>query len=601
MEKQQISLEELRNLSPDMISRIEIVRSPDIKYGNTMPCVLRIILRNDLGILGSMRYMHELDAYGTSEANPVITQLLRGGRYSLYNYTSVNHYDNRKLQERVDEWPDKTERSETYSRFLRPAKVDDRLSFRYEISPQTEVQVYGSVTLYKKKYHTDTQSPSSFLYTWNEQLYRGYSVGASFSHSFCLKDDGRMNEVNVQLIHSNRNISTEETYNSGVVNLAEVSERRNSFSVCANLKLQLGKGQTLSFGLNGGTNYNDYHHAGINDATLFQLREQSFYEDVFDYSCNAAYNVTLGNVQLSAWLHYSHYPTKRSDRLHPEASFTRQGGGLSPMLRMTCFIDKNKGRMMQLSLMQGQSTPNYNFFTPTVEYISPRLYSTGNPYLKDERQYSFYAEYAHNDNTQISFGLSYHNRETAVLLHQDTNDPTVWFTRPENIGRSWRVYSTFSKSGYLIPRVWYVNTSLYAEYNYKDAGQLQLNTIGCMLSSYHQWRVTPTFSFNLMLVAATKPKMLNGESLPFFYANPGFSLSLLGGHLSFNGQVNYLFYHNVRTTRHDKGFRYSETYLTKPVTASLTVMWNFHAGRKINNNRLQQTHSDGSGLSVPRL
>ena len=601
MDKQQITLDELRNLPLDLIQRIEVVRSPDIKYGATMACILRIVLRNELGLLGSLRYQHEQDEYGTLEANPVGTLLLRQGHHSLYNYASVSHYDNRKHQARVDEWPAKTERCEIQSRFLRPAKVDDRLSYRYEVSPQTEVQAYGSVTLYKSKDRNDTHGVSSYLGTLDEQLYRGYSVGASFSHSFGQQDEGPGHELNVQVTHSGRHILTDDTYDSGIVSLAHVRELQNRFGINASLKLHLDRQQTLSLSLSGGTDHNDYRHEGICDATLSQLREQSFYEDVLSYSASAEYDIQLGNVGLSAWLHYSHYPTKRTDRLHPEASFTRPSGGLNPWLRMTWHIDKNKGRMLQLSYMQGHSTPNYNYFTPTVEYISPRLYSTGNPHLKDERHYVFDAEYAHNYHTQITFGAYYHNRETAVLLHQSAEDPDEWFTRPENIGRSWRVYSTLSKSGYLIPRVWFVNTSLSAEYNFKDAGTLRLETFDGMLSSYHQWRVTPTLSLSLMFAARTKPHMLGGEGEPYVFANPGASLTLLGGRLSLNAQVNYLLYHNTRTTWFGEGFRYTQTYLTNPIIANLTVTWNFHVGRKIKDAQLKQTYSEGSGLSTPKL
>ena len=83
LDDRQISFDQLKALSPSMISRIEVVPQADASYGiNATGGVVKVYLRETGGLLGSLSFYGQADKYGYVDGSPRLNLLYSKGKFS---------------------------------------------------------------------------------------------------------------------------------------------------------------------------------------------------------------------------------------------------------------------------------------------------------------------------------------------------------------------------------------------------------------------------------------------------------------------------------------------------------------------------------------
>ena len=593
-----INWDELKNLPLEMISRLEVVRHGGIKYGKDQ-AVLRVVLRRVPGLLGTLRYDHGVYSYGSDLFSPSNTMLLRAGSHTLYSNLSFRHMDDLTKLFHTDYYEDHTEDIRQSSRY-KQNRLNESLSYQYEWTEATRLQVYGALSLSHKD-NDDYSFGPSYLNTLQKERYKGYSAGVKLFHAFGGMAGSRLHELEMTLGYYGRDISTDNNYVSTTPHTAGSREIQNNLNLDVFTRFSLPGNQKLSFRFNcyGGPNH--YSYAGITDPVLSALARQDYTESNFSQVVSASYNATWGDVFLNVNTGYYHIPFKHTDHQDPAGNFKRTSGGFSNNIFMRWNMDKQRGRALEVSFHQSFSIPNFYYFTPAVSYDTPTLYRTGNQHLEDEKRHSLELNYHLNDHTSLNATVNYQHNLVQVIMHEDADRPGVHFTRPENIGRSWVYNLSFNHGGYVIPRVWYMSHSLYLQYTYQGMGAQRLYAPFAALYSNHNWQVSSTLRLMLSITANPRMKTINGEFDGTVNLSPGASLSLFHDCLNVNLTANNLFGNRRKMTCYGNDFHFRVTPITHPDYLTLTLTWNFHAGRKIQQTRLTEVNASGTGLTIPGI
>ena len=594
-----ISRDELKNIPLKMVSRLEVVRHGGIKYGMGDVSVLRVVMRRIPGLLGTLHYAHALDEYGTYKIEPNNTLLLREGRHSLYNNLTYTHYDTQSKQQRWDHYEDGTQDVRLQSRTKRN-RLTDNLSYQYDLSDNDRLMLKSSVSFS----HTDKHNGSTGadnLYTLVKERYKSFQTGLNYNHSFGNLSDGRRHEWETEVSYSNSDIESDDDYQSSAWSHAESHEDRHNVGFRSYARFALSGKQNLSLCLSiyGGPKH--YRYTGITDATLSSIRQQDYTETVLGRSLSASYSATWHKLYVCASLSYDYAPTKHTDRLHADENFTRTSGGLISMLNLRWNIDIEQGRVLDVSYNNGYSIPNFYYFTPAVTYSSPTMYKTGNMHLKDENYHRLSMNFAFNNHLSINARINYSHNLVDIILHESKDNPDVHFTRPENIGHSFKYELTFNHSNFVIPKVWYMSNMLQVFYTYQRMDTQRFYAPSTFFMSSNMWMITPTFRLTLTAGATPRTKLLNGECEGCVLLNPGASLSLMKGNLNINLQGANILRKRQKMTYWGDGFSFTRRDITHPDYLTLTLTWNFHAGRKIQQTRLTEVNASGTGLTIPGI
>lgn len=145
LENREISLDELKALAPDMISRIEIIPFADATYGvNAAGGVVKVFLRQEGGLIGTASLNGEADDHGLVHATPRVNLLYANDKLSVNN----------NLQFGKGKWRTKSEReylstanesATTTAKVRRQKYISDNLSLRYKFNNVDRIDVYGGI------------------------------------------------------------------------------------------------------------------------------------------------------------------------------------------------------------------------------------------------------------------------------------------------------------------------------------------------------------------------------------------------------------------------------------------------------------------------
>ena len=151
----------------------------------------------------------------------------------------------------------------------------------------------------------------------------------------------------------------------------------------------------------------------------------------------------------------------------PDSSFRRSYNGLFPTIYASYKLDSNN--QLGISLGRRIDRPRYQDLNPFQFFIDKYTYGRGNPYLKP--QYSNNLEITHTFKGFLTTTINYSETKNmfSELFDQEGEYATV--VTSGNIGK--RINAGISMSAQ-IPVAKWLNTSLYANYNYnKLNGQLE--------------------------------------------------------------------------------------------------------------------------------
>lgn len=574
-----IDFDQFKALSPNMISRVEVVPHANARYGvNATGGVVKVYLRETGGLLGSASFSGQGDKHGYVTGTPRVNLLYAIGKFTVSNMARVTPYSHyvSKYEQDNGEGRDLT----TTDIVNRDRVLNDNLSMRYAFGKSDWIDLFGSVYLLKEDYRTNSTTGSENLLMGNDRRMGSYNAGLQWRKGFGKHDS----YFQLHTLYSKENDKTGADFTLNQVSEpAKQHSDRDNISVMPELYWNITEDMTLNTGAMFA--YFKDRHEDAGTQTFDYIADNDYTNMGRDYGAWVEYSVTLNKkLYLRAGLNYHGTKNEYNDRLDPSRSLEYYEDGLYPTLMGQWTFDREKSHYLSLGYRHYYSLPNYYYQIPAMNWQSENMYAIGNPDLRKENYDNLELTYS-NRAWWVSYTCNYGDNMVNVIMRQDADRPGTFYTRPENTGNrlQHRLMVGYANR---IAKFWYTNTTLYGSYvneNMRDNGY---HWTWAYLSSYNDFSLTDNLGLTLNLYAATKNKSASYVSNARYWWSLGARLSLFKGKVDASLGWTQVTYNHGKIKAEGSDFTYTRRDLSSDSRLQLTVTWNFNAGRKIQRTNL---------------
>lgn len=595
VDDRKVSFEQLKSIDPSMIDRIEIIPHADASYGiNARGGIVKVHLRSDGGLLGSVSMYGEADYYSPVRFSPGFNLLYSKGKISIGNFFDSRPYE-RYRQEYSETSVDEGVKNETHIKgFSYGRSLDENLSFRYSFNKFDRIDVYGGVGIGRgDSRQTSVSSDSETKMSTNDNN-RNYNAGLKFVKG--LSADGK----NYFVLKTEYNKSFENTDNRYAVDItSDIAHRKynlDGVSVEPYVSVDLTKMSTLSAGLN--YYYLIDRHQSQGTETLDYVSDMRFVNKGHDCAAWASYGITIGKLYMRAELNYMWGEQIYKDYLSPENNVTNIERGLFPTFVFQWNINQDKGRFLNIGYFRYYSYPNYYYRSPEVVWQNSQLYSVGNPSLKMQTYNQMQVYFSLNKSWSADYSMDFGNDLVKVLMQPDGSRPGVYFTRPENAGTSMNHTLRLTYSGRLFS-FWYSRNTLGAVYMEEKMPGRKVSNANISFRTDNDFTIYKGIGLTMAMSATSKTETLSYENNATYKINFGAYASLLKDKLSLNFVWSNVFYNRNKMKMYGDGWEVTRLTLHSRTRLMLTATWNFSLGAKI--KKVNLPTSSGMYRETPTL
>ena len=591
IDDKEASFEQLKALSPSMISRVEIVPHADAAYGvNATGGVVKVYLREEGGLLGSLSFYGEADKYGYVDGSPMVNLLYSKGKFTVSNmlrgmpyshYVSKNDQDNGEGQ------------AHTVTDGLNRGRLfADDLSLRYAFNKTDRIDVYGSVNLLKEKSTTNSTTGTDNLLLGNNLRSNSYSAGIQLRKGF--GGNGSYLQLISEYSKNKDNNDADYTYN-GEADPVGLRTDMDNFNIRPRLYWNFKENMTLSAGL--GFYYLIDRHKDDGTQKFNYIADGDYHSLGRDYDAWVQYSARLSDrLFIRAGLSYHGTESVYKNFLDPSSNTSIYEDGIYPTLFGQWTFNQKKLHYIALGLRHYYSLPNYNYRIPTMIWQGENLYSIGNPDLRKENYDDIEIFYSLNKAWSVSYDFNYGDNMVNVIMRRDAGREGVFYTSPENTGNRQR-HTVMVGYADRITKFWYTNTKVYGVYVNENAGQNGYDCALARFNSYNDFSVCDNFGITLNLYAATRSRNASYISNARYSVDAGARLSLFKGKADVSLVWANMLYNRGSIKVEGNDFTYMRRDLNPDSRVQLSVSWNFSAGRKIKNENLPTV--SGSSRETP--
>ena len=596
LDDREITFEQLKAISPTMIASIEIIPQADASYGiNATGGVVKIRLRKEDGLLGSVSLYAQADKDGIVQTTPNTNLLYQKGKFSLSNIaggTPYSRYSTGSIQKDVNQGSQST----TITNDANHEKAfSDNLSLRYSFNDTDRLDVYGGVSFLWKDYtqssSTSTTDGTSALKINNDGDMQTYKAGLHLNKSLG-------NSTNFFTF------TAEYTKNTSFANLlyryssttdkAEQIYDLDLFKVTPEFTVTLNKSMSVSVGFD--FEYMIDRHTDNGTETLGYITDGRFDNYGPNYITWAEYSAAFTDkLYLRAALMWHGGRTSYKDNIAPENSISKWDSGIYPSMALQWMMDKDKRRLLNIGYRRAYSYPNYNYRLPAVVWQSDKLYSIGNPDIDVQTYDNAEVYFALDRSWSASYGFFYGDDMVCVIMHQDANRQGVYYTIPENVGYKMTHTLRMTYAGRPL-KFWYSRNNLATVYNKEHSPGTTINNTQITFTSDNDFSLCRNFGLELSFSASSRGKTLSYEADATYSLSAGVRLSLLGDKLSINLRYANILYNHRKIHVDNTDWSLTRKDTSSMSRAMLTIAWNFNSGRKIQkadmptiNNPVRQT------------
>lgn len=596
IDDQQITFDQLKAIDPELIARIEIVPHADASYGvNASGGVIKIHLREKLGLLGSASLNSNANHDGIRDAAPSLSLLFSSGKLSIRNYVWARPFSHYITTNRQDEYTGDALTSQTFTKSTAEDKsLYESLSLKYSFSKLDRLDIYGGMSLlWNDKVQTDKYD-DNFLKTQNGGKPSYYSVGLQYKRWF--------GKDSLSYFHFRSDYNSSNEYSkfnylqNGTADIARMQAYSDVFSVEPLLYIHFKNGAALKTGID--YQYMSDRHEDNGTKILDYIPTGHYTHEGTDIGAWADYSMSIGKkFYIQAGLNYHGTRSKHYDYLNSGNNIKYWEDGLYPTVNMQWTVNDEKWSFLNIGYRHIYSLPNYNYKLPTVTWINKNRYSVGNTELTKESYDMFSVYYAFNRNWGVWYNLNYGDNLVRVLMHQDENRPGVYYTSPENAGWELSHNIGLSYSGQLFD-FWYTNTRLEAVTSRECMPGERIDNTYVNINSNNNFTVTKNLGFYIWFFAKSKTRSLSYEASASYGSSAGVNWSLLNNKLKIKLAYNGIFYNYGKTTTRGDGWTVSRKDLSHLTNVQLYVSWNFSIGKKIRNQNMPSA-TPGSDRQIP--
>lgn len=452
----------LKNLPPNSIARIEILRSPSAKYdASGSGGIINIVLKKGVkpGLNGSITTALQQGTYGNQFVGVNLTN--NNGRSSTYlnaNFSRRMNFESIITDRKLG--PDTTLSQDAYTRYQSPAWYVG-YGYTTPLSKNFELDFSGNTTYNTTDNHTWNRSgirkngSSPFSDNLNRVGNTGYNVYTGHGLEGKLKLDSTGSEWETDLFYSWSRYKTDQVYTNNFYqpSLPEFggdgsnTGKRHYAVVKSDLKLKMKRRFTMETGFRLSyldfKSIADYYLQSGSLRSKDNRRSNSFH---YDENINAFYlqgSKTLGKDFVLKFGARAENTNMNGQQLAPEdTSFSVRRTDLFPYVYLSKKVMAIAGYELRAYLVYRRTInrPTYEYLNPFARYIDQYMFETGNPALRPQFTNNYEANISVDERPLIAIGVNETTDIFTNVVYQADTSKFVSYRTYDNLGKNKEVY-----------------------------------------------------------------------------------------------------------------------------------------------------------------
>jgi hypothetical protein len=600
----------LKNLPPNSISTIEILRTPSAKYdASGSGGIVNIILKKGvkIGLTGSVTVGGNKGKYGSgfvglnlnNNNGKVTTYLnLQVGKRNSWEQIKTDRLfasDSLLTQDAISSYPT----NNYYAGFGINSQVNKKWELGYD----------GRIN-YSDFINTTINASQIKKVSANKLVTNNNSNVANNGNNFNLsqgvtakyKIDSAGSEWSTDISYNYSPTNSNQGFTSTFIfpvfptssGDGKIKTHLNFFSAQTNLLYKLPKKLTIETGLKtsivGFTNTSDYFRES-SGSRIKDTRRTSAYK--YNESINAAYlqaSKTISGIVFKVGTRLENTNMKGNQTIPNDTSFNIHRTDLFPYVYISRNLMKIMGYELRAYLVYRRtiSRPGYQLLNPSQRYIDPYLFEAGNPSLRPQFTQNYEANVSVDERPILAIGVNDTKDIFTNVVYQADSNRSVSYKTYDNLGKNKEVY--FRGLGAIPPgKKYFIVAGLQYNHNLYNGlyeGKPLLFKKGSWtIFTYQTLKITPTTQFTLNGFARFKGQLQFYELSTFGALNFSITQQMMKRKLVLSASLSDVFL----TNRNDftlqqgsisaSGFRRSDTR-----RFGLNLRYNFGFRKKEDNN-----------------
>lgn len=595
-----ISYEQLKNIPTSMIERIELKQQAPTEYASSggMVPLMRVVLRKEPGLLGVVGLNSNYGASKSFGGDEYAAFLLSLDKFSMiYNISNTNR-QTRSIREQNVFYSDHTTHLEAESKSKMKLALSNDLNMRYSFTNYDHVDLNASYSTNKSDNSLVNTGAETGFNQYDDNSRDGKGIGVRIQKS--IKKDGQSNLV-VKGSYSESGVTDDRKYDilSGGMQKMNLKNRVFDADASALATYLLGETQSVSAGVIYGRTANVNRYAGIDGNTVRYMNDMNGKLVTAQTHGWLEYrNFIAKKVNLTAEVNFDHYKVTYDDRIDPNMNTSNIDNGVYGNLSFYIPFNAQKQHYLNVSARYSYSYPNYGYYMPTVVYQSDKVYSKGNNDLDVEKLFSLDLAYSLNRHFSVSYYYEFRRNLVSVFMHQDANDPTMYYTTPENSGH----YNDHELSlNYQVNpvKIWTINSTLRGTYMNTVTPDKKTESASANFYMHNNVRLTNNVGLNAVLYGTSPTKSVNVKQSWSYSLGLGAYASFLKNRLKMDISFNNALNKRTLLTTSGDGWRMERRDKLSAFSIMYNVQWNFNVGKRVNGRNVESVGT--SKMQLPTI
>ncbi|GAA4324025.1 outer membrane beta-barrel protein [Flaviaesturariibacter amylovorans] len=441
----------LKNLPPNAISRIEILRTPSARYdASGSGGIVNVVLRKGVkpGLTGSVNAGANQGRYGNQFVGLSLNN--NGGRLQSYINLQFSRRDSyEELQSQRFFRPDSVLRQSSFTRYPGETYYTG-FGLSYALTKRWDLNWDGRLSINRTANRSTNRSEIAAASTGgktadNEAIVansgRNWSLVQGLSAKYRIDSAGSEWTTDLSVTHApnrtEQDLRTVFLLPAGPENSFDglIDNKLTFFSTQSNVLKKLSRNWTLEGGLK--TTAVDFRNS-----TTYRRSNAYRYRE----SIHAAYfqaSKKMGAILVKAGTRVENTNMNGRQLAPDDTSFRLQRTDLFPYIYVSRDIMKIMGYQLRAYLVYRRSIsrPAYEYLNPYPRIIDPYLQESGNPSLRPQFTQNYEANISVDERPIIALGFNdTKDIFTQVLYQPDSNSRKVAYRTYDNLGRNREFY-----------------------------------------------------------------------------------------------------------------------------------------------------------------
>jgi len=600
----------LKSLPPNSIASIEILRTPSSKYdasgaGGIVNVVLKKGVR--IGFTGSANAGFNQGRYGNRFAG----LNLNNNTGALNTYLNLQYSNRNQYEEIGSDRFFATDSVLTQKAFTKYPTNTYYLGYGlgYSLSKKWDLNYDGRVSINRSANNSENNSQikqisTNSIFISNEAFVnnkaRNYNINQSASLKHKMDSAGSEWSTDISYTYAPNNneqlLRTEfsSPFRTASYGQGDIDNKLHFFSAQSNFLKKMNRQITLETGIkttNVIFNNNTAYFRGQNGSLMKDLSrtgEYKYVENINAFYFQGSKNIKGIIVKLGT--RFENTNMKGTQKAPQDTSFSLKRTDLFPYIYISRNLMKIAGYDLRAYLVYRRTInrPAYEYLNPSIRFVDPYLFETGNPSLRPQFTQNYEANISVDERPVIAIGINETNDIFTQVVYPTDSNRAVNFRTYDNLGKNKETY--FRALGALPPGKKYFFV-FGGQYNYNFYNGLYENKPfsfkkgSWSIFTYHTLKLTPLTQLSLNGFARFNGQLQFYELSSFGSLNTSLTQQFLNKKLIATVSANDLFFTNNNEftlnqgTVNAVGFRKGDTR-----RFGLNLRYNFGLRKREENN-----------------